>query len=82
MMALSAGASDRMIRAMNATGKMMMINWPLRWVPAHITAKRLIDEGTIGTVREVHGACWISVPGRMSLITSKNGRANSAHRSS
>ncbi len=46
--------ADRMIDAMEKSGKQMMINWPLRWYPAHVTTKRLIDEGTIGEVTEVH----------------------------
>ena len=44
----------RMMAAMEGTGKMLAINWPLRWVESHVTAKRLIDEGMIGTLREVH----------------------------
>ncbi len=46
--------ADRMIAAMAATGKELIINWPLRWYPSHVTAKRLIDEGQIGEVIEVH----------------------------
>jgi predicted dehydrogenase len=44
----------RMMTAMEGTGKQMAINWPLRWVESHVTAKRLIDEGMIGDLREVH----------------------------
>lgn len=46
--------ADRMIAAMAQTGKKMVINWPLAWYPPHVTTKRLIDEGTIGEVIEVH----------------------------
>jgi glucose-fructose oxidoreductase len=46
--------ADRMIAAMALTRKQLAINWPLAWVPAHRTAKRLIDQGTIGEVIEVH----------------------------
>jgi glucose-fructose oxidoreductase len=46
--------ADRMIAAVAKTGKTLAINWPLRWYPAHVTAKRLIDEGAIGEVIEVH----------------------------
>jgi len=46
--------ADAMIAAMAATGKELIINWPLRWYPSHVTAKRLIDEGRIGEVLEVH----------------------------
>ena len=53
-MAASLADADRMILAMQATGKTLVINWPLAWYPPHVTTKRLIDEGVIGTVREVH----------------------------
>ncbi len=43
-----------MIAALAATGKQLAINWPLRWYPSHVTAKRLIDEKRIGKVLEVH----------------------------
>lgn len=46
--------ADRMIGAMKKTGKQLIINWPLRWYPSHITAKRLVDEGRIGEVMQVH----------------------------
>lgn len=46
--------ADKMIAAMAATGRELIINWPLRWYPSHVTAKRLIDEGRIGEVIEVH----------------------------
>ncbi|MDJ1006233.1 MAG: Gfo/Idh/MocA family oxidoreductase [Paracoccaceae bacterium] len=52
--AASVGDARRMMAAMDGTGKMMAINWPLRWVESHVTAKRLIDEGMIGELREVH----------------------------
>lgn len=50
----SVEEADRMIRAAENGGIRMAINWPLRWYPPHVTTKRLIDEGTIGDVREVH----------------------------
>lgn len=46
--------ADRMIRAMETTGKTLVINWPLAWYPPHLMTKRLIDAGHIGDVREVH----------------------------
>ena len=52
--AASAADARRMIAAMALSGKLMAINWPLAWVPAHVTAKTLIDQGLIGTLREVH----------------------------
>jgi glucose-fructose oxidoreductase len=52
--AASLAEADRMAAAVAKTGKLLAINWPLAWVPAHVTAKRLIDEGRIGDVLEVH----------------------------
>jgi glucose-fructose oxidoreductase len=52
--AASVADADRMMAAMSKSGKRMVINWPLAWYPAHRTAKRLLDEGLIGEVREVH----------------------------
>jgi len=46
--------ADAMIAAVKKTGKTLAINWPLRWYPPHVTSKRLIDEGLIGEVIEVH----------------------------
>jgi glucose-fructose oxidoreductase len=52
--ASSLADADRMINAVSVTGKQLAINWPLRWYPSHVTAKRLIDDGRIGEVQEVH----------------------------
>lgn len=52
--AASVEDARRMMAAMQGTGKQLIINWPLRWVESHLTAKRLIDEGTIGELTEVH----------------------------
>jgi len=43
-----------MVAAMKPTGKLLAINWPLAWVEAHVTAKRLIDDGIIGDLIEIH----------------------------
>ena len=50
----SVADAQRMIAAMQPTGKRLVINWPLRWVASHVTAKRLIDEGRIGRIVEIH----------------------------
>jgi glucose-fructose oxidoreductase len=50
--AASIAEADRMIRA--TEGQLLAINWPLAWYPPHVTTKRLIDEGLIGDVIEVH----------------------------
>lgn len=52
--AASLADADRMIAACDAHGVRLAINWPLAWYPSHNTAKRLIDEGVIGDLREVH----------------------------
>lgn len=52
--AASLADADRMIAAVQKNGKLLAINWPMRWYPSHVTAKRLIDEGAIGEVIEVH----------------------------
>ena len=52
--AATLAEADRMLVAMEPTGKMLAINWPLAWYPPHRTTKRLIDEGKIGDVIEVH----------------------------
>ncbi|MEO2006902.1 MAG: Gfo/Idh/MocA family oxidoreductase [Candidatus Poribacteria bacterium] len=50
----SLAEADRMIDVMQAADKTLAINWPLRWYPPHVTTKRLVDEGVIGDVIEVH----------------------------
>lgn len=52
--AASVADADRMIAAMANTGKELAINWPLRWYASHVTAYRLVSEGRIGDVVEVH----------------------------
>lgn len=46
--------ADKMIASMQAAKRQLAINWPLRWYPSHATTYRLIREGTVGSVREVH----------------------------
>lgn len=52
--AASVADARAMIAAMRPTGRLLAINWPLCWVASHVTAKRLIDEGTIGRLIEIH----------------------------
>jgi len=52
--ASTVAEADRMIAAVARTGKQLIINWPMRWVAAHVTAKRLIDLGAIGELIQVH----------------------------
>ncbi|MDB5322293.1 MAG: Gfo/Idh/MocA family oxidoreductase [Phycisphaerales bacterium] len=52
--AASLAEADRMAAAVQKTGKVLAINWPLVWSAPHETAKRLIDEGRLGDILEVH----------------------------
>ena len=52
--ALSVADADRMIAAMASAGAPFAINWPMAWYPTHRTTKRLIDEGAVGAVEEIH----------------------------
>lgn len=52
--AASLADADRMIKVCQQHDVVLAINWPLVWVPSHRTAKRLIDQSTIGEVLEVH----------------------------
>lgn len=52
--AASLKEADRMIAAAKRARRLLAINWPLRWVPAHVTAHRLLREGRIGALQEVH----------------------------
>jgi glucose-fructose oxidoreductase len=46
--------ADRMITAMRAARRQLAINWPLAWYAPHVTAYRLLQEGRIGDLQEVH----------------------------
>ena len=46
--------ADRMIAAARRNQVTMAINWPLRWYRTHCTAYRLLREGRIGRLQEVH----------------------------
>lgn len=52
--ASTVAEADRMIAVQERSGKLLAINWPLAWYPPHITTRRLIGEGAIGEVVEVH----------------------------
>ena len=52
--AASLADVDRMIAACAASGARLAVNWPLAWCASHRTAKRLVDQGAIGTLAEVH----------------------------
>ena len=50
----SVADARRMIAAMETGGGRLAVNWPLAWYPSHNTAKRLVAEGAIGELIEVH----------------------------
>jgi predicted dehydrogenase len=52
--AASVAEADRMIRAARQHQVTLAINWPLCWSPTHCTAHRLLREGRIGELEEVH----------------------------
>lgn len=52
--AASVTEARRMVAAMEGTGRRLAINWPIAWEASHITAKRLLDDGAIGDLIEVH----------------------------
>jgi glucose-fructose oxidoreductase len=52
--AATVAEADRMIAAAKKNKVMMAINWPLRWYASHATAYRLLTEGRIGELQEVH----------------------------
>jgi glucose-fructose oxidoreductase len=51
--AANLAEADAMIAALGPDQR-LAINWPLAWYPCHRTAKRLLDEGRIGELIEVH----------------------------
>lgn len=52
--AASLADADRMIAAVNEPEQRMMINWPIRWEPCYYTTWRLVTDGLIGDIIEVH----------------------------
>ncbi|MCG8599148.1 MAG: Gfo/Idh/MocA family oxidoreductase [Verrucomicrobiales bacterium] len=52
--AASLAEADRMILAMESTGKTLAINWPLVWRRSHVKTREVIRSGAIGEVCEVH----------------------------
>jgi glucose-fructose oxidoreductase len=52
--AASVAEADRMIAAAKRNKVVLAINWPLRWYQSHATTYRLLTEGKIGDLEEVH----------------------------
>jgi len=78
-MAASLADADRIIAVCASFKVKLAINWPMVWVPSHRTAKRLIDEGRIGDLIEVHyyggnrGPLWHTV-GKLELTADEVAR--------
>lgn len=53
-MAATLGLAERMATTAARHGVRLMVNWPNNWSPAIQHAKRLVDEGRIGRVWQVH----------------------------
>jgi glucose-fructose oxidoreductase len=53
-MAFSLEEADAMVAAAEKAGVVLAVNWPLAWIPAHRTARRLVADGAIGTLEQVH----------------------------
>jgi predicted dehydrogenase len=52
--AASLAEADRIVAAMDAGGGRLAVNWPQRWSAPNVMLKRLVDQGLIGDVTEVH----------------------------
>ena len=52
--AMSALEAEAAVSAAQNAGVVLAVNWPLAWCPSHRTTRRLIAEGAIGEVREIH----------------------------
>ncbi len=52
--AATLAEADAMIAAVKKPGQRLAINWPLAWYPPHRTTKRLIEQGAIGRVINIH----------------------------
>ncbi|MCL4863738.1 MAG: Gfo/Idh/MocA family oxidoreductase [Caldilineaceae bacterium] len=52
-MAASLADGLRMVRASEAAGAKLIVNWPTTWQPAVRKAKELLDDGIIGRILEV-----------------------------
>lgn len=46
--------SDAMIAAVVGRGRELTVNWPLAWYPEHRTLRRLVVEGALGELVELH----------------------------
>lgn len=73
--ATSVAEADRIIAAVEAAGTTLAINWPLAWVESHRTTKRLVDDGRVGDVVEVHYYDGNAGLGRAGPVGFRDGKA-------
>ena len=52
--AATLAEADRILAVQHAASRRTLINWPLAWYPPHLTTKRLLSEGLIGDIVELH----------------------------
>lgn len=52
--AASLEDADRIIATQQASGGRLAVNWPQRWSAVYVGAKRLLDQGLIGELVELH----------------------------
>ena len=52
--ATTVADARRMVSAQARAGVTLVVNWPLAYYPVHRTARRLIAEGALGGIRELH----------------------------
>jgi predicted dehydrogenase len=63
-MAATLGLAEEMATTAARHGIRLMVNWPTMWSPAIHCAKRLVDEGQIGRVWQVHNRAGHGGPPR------------------
>jgi predicted dehydrogenase len=63
-MASSLDLAEEMLATCNRHGVRLMVNWPTNWSPAFHHAKRLVDDGAIGQVWQVHNRAGHGGPPR------------------
>ena len=52
--AVNLAEAEKMRALMAGTGKALIVNWPMVWMPTNVKCHELIVAGKIGEVREVH----------------------------
>ncbi len=54
-MTASLADAERLVRAVDAAGVRLMVNWPSAWSGTILRMKQLIDAGRIGVLQQFHG---------------------------